>query len=244
MNHLKDIAVLVLGLGESGLAMARWAARCGAAVRVWDSREKPPNAAALARHLPQAALFTGELTDAALHGVRLVLKSPGLAPTDARIAGRLSHAADRGVLMQGELELFARALDDLKAMRGYAPKVVAITGTNGKTTTTSMAALLIGRTGRRVATAGNIGPTMLQTLSDALDLEPGVATGDVPQAAGKEKAAQKLPRAESGPAPEQDAVMPTGPSGPAAYSEATKPAAHSEASCFRPAPSGLVIGNG
>ncbi|HEX6708388.1 MAG TPA: UDP-N-acetylmuramoyl-L-alanine--D-glutamate ligase [Albitalea sp.] len=172
MNHLKDITVLVLGLGESGLAMARWAARCGATVRVWDSRETPPNAAALAQHVPQATLLAGELNEAALDGVRLVLKSPGLAPTDARIAGPLSHAADRGVLMQGELELFARALDDLKAQRGYAPKVVAITGTNGKTTTTSMAALLIERTGKRVAMAGNIGPTMLQTLSDALDLEP------------------------------------------------------------------------
>lgn len=175
MNHLKDITVLVLGLGESGLAMARWSARFGATVRVWDSREAPPNAAALAEHLPQARLFTGELTGEALEGVRLVLKSPGLAPTDARIAGALSQAADQGVLVQGELELFARALADLKEARGYAPKIVAVTGTNGKTTTTSMAAMLIERTGRRVAMAGNIGPTMLQTLADALDREPAPA---------------------------------------------------------------------
>ena len=52
------------------------------------------------------------------------------------------------------------------------PKLLAITGTNGKTTTTAMAAQLIARAGRRVAVAGNIGPTMLQTLADALDLEP------------------------------------------------------------------------
>lgn len=184
MNHLKDTTVLVLGLGESGLAMARWAARCGATVRVWDSRETPPNAAALAQHLPQAKLFTGALADEAFDGVRIVLKSPGLAPTDARIAAPLARAADGGVLVQGELELFARALDELKAERGYAPKVVAITGTNGKTTTTSMAALLIERAGRRVAMAGNIGPTMLQTLSDALDLEPLPAVVDGGEAAG------------------------------------------------------------
>jgi UDP-N-acetylmuramoylalanine--D-glutamate ligase len=182
MNHLKESTVLVLGLGESGLAMARWSARCGAAVRVWDSREAPPNAAALAQFLPQARLFTGSLDDEAFEGVRLVLKSPGLAPTDPRIAGPLARAADRGVLVQGELELFSRALDDLKAGRGYAPKVVAITGTNGKTTTTSMAALLIERAGKRVAMAGNIGPTMLQTLSDALDLEPVVDLGEAPVA--------------------------------------------------------------
>jgi len=174
MNGLKDTTVLVLGLGESGLAMARWSARCGAAVRVWDSREAPPQAAALADRVPHATLATGELTDALFDGVNLVLKSPGLSPHDARIAGPLARAADRGVLVQGELELFARALDGLKAERGYAPKVVAVTGTNGKTTTTAMAALLIERAGRRVAMAGNIGPTMLQTLGDALDGEPGL----------------------------------------------------------------------
>ena len=54
---------LVLGLGESGLAMARWSARCGATVRVWDSREAPPHAAALAQHVPGATLYTGALPD-------------------------------------------------------------------------------------------------------------------------------------------------------------------------------------
>ena len=77
--------------------------------------------------------------------------------------------------VQGELDLFAHALRDLGAERGYAPKVLAITGTNGKTTTTAMAAMLIARAGRRVAVAGNIGPTMLQTLADALDQEPAPA---------------------------------------------------------------------
>ena len=172
MKHLKDLTVLVLGLGESGLAMARGSARHGATLRVWDSREAPPHAAALAQHVPQAVLSTGALDDALFDGVRLVLKSPGLPPQDERIAGPLARAAERGVLVQGELELFARALADLKTERGYAPRVVGITGTNGKTTTTAMAALLIERAGRRVAMAGNIGPTMLQTLADALDREP------------------------------------------------------------------------
>jgi UDP-N-acetylmuramoylalanine--D-glutamate ligase len=172
MKHLHGITVLVLGLGESGLAMARWCARWGASVRVWDSREAPPHAASLAEQVSDAQLATGELNDMLLDGVQLVLKSPGLAPTDERIAAPLNRAAERGVLVQGELELFAHALADLKAERGYAPKVLAITGTNGKTTTTAMTALLVGRTGRRVAMAGNIGPTMLDTLAAALDLEP------------------------------------------------------------------------
>ena len=172
MKFLNGITVLVLGLGESGLAMARWCARCGANVAVWDSRESPPQAAALREHVPAATLLTGELTSAAFDGVQLILKSPGLAPQDPRIAAPLATALESGVLLQGELELFAHALADLKQERGYAPKVIAITGTNGKTTTASMTAMLVERADKRVALAGNIGPTMLQTLADALELEP------------------------------------------------------------------------
>lgn len=171
-SYLNDTTVLVLGLGESGLAMARWCAGAGAQLRVWDSRETPPLAGALAEHVPGAQWLRGPLTDAALDGVKLVLKSPGLSPFDERIAAVLQRAAAIGLPVQGELDLFARGLADLKAARGYAPKVLAITGTNGKTTTTAMTALLVERTGKRVAVAGNIGPTMLQTLADALALEP------------------------------------------------------------------------
>ena len=172
MNHLKDINVLVLGLGESGLALARWCASHGAQVRVWDSREQAPQDAALSEHVPSAQRLSGVLGDEALQGVQLVLKSPGLAPTDERIAALINTARQTGVPVQGELDLFARALADLKAERGYAPKVIAITGTNGKTTTTSMTAQLIERADKRVAVAGNIGPTMLQTLADVLEAEP------------------------------------------------------------------------
>ncbi|MBS0442217.1 MAG: UDP-N-acetylmuramoyl-L-alanine--D-glutamate ligase [Proteobacteria bacterium] len=181
MKHLNDIDVLVLGLGESGLAMARWCARHGARVRVWDSRDAAPGDAALAETLPAAQRLRGELGDDAFAGVKLILKSPGLAPADPRIAAPLSRAADSGILVQGELELFARALADLKEERGYAPKLLAITGTNGKTTTTAMTKGLVERAGRRVAMAGNIGPTMLQTLAEALD------------AAAREEEPQPLP---------------------------------------------------
>ena len=183
MKYLKDTTVLVLGLGESGLAMARWCARCGAHVRVWDSRDAPPQALALAEHVPSASLLSGPLGADTFDGVQLVLRSPGLAPHDERIAKPLEQAAETGVLVQSELELFARALADLKAERGYAPKVIAITGTNGKTTTTAMATKLIARAGKRVAMAGNIGPTMLQTLADALDREPAAASQVAPEPA-------------------------------------------------------------
>ena len=165
---LHDSNVLVLGLGESGLAMARWCAAKGARVQVWDSREAPPQAAALALAAPDAKLFSGELSSDLLVTVRLVLKSPGLAPHDARIAPLVAAARAVGIPVQGELALFSQALAELKAERGYAPQLLAITGTNGKTTTSAMTALLVERAGRSVALAGNIGPTMLDTLSECL----------------------------------------------------------------------------
>ena len=166
MEFAATTCVLVLGLGESGLAMARWCARRGASVRAWDSREQAPNDAAFAQ-VPGALRIVGELNAAALAGVNLVLTSPGLAPDDARIA----LALNAGVPVRGELDLFAAALAELKAERGYDPRLVAVTGTNGKTTTTAMTAALMARAGLRVAVAGNIGPTMLQTLADALDAD-------------------------------------------------------------------------
>ncbi|MDO9072297.1 MAG: Mur ligase family protein, partial [Rubrivivax sp.] len=148
--------------------MARWCARCGAAVTVWDSRDETPGDALLAAEWPGVLRIGGELTPERLTGFRLVLKSPGLAPSDTRVAPLLAEAHDTGIAVLGELDLFVRALADLKAAWDYAPQLLAITGTNGKTTTTAMTALLVERAGRRVAVAGNIGPTLLDTLSALL----------------------------------------------------------------------------
>ena len=169
---LQDQTVLVLGLGHSGLAMARWCARLGARVQVWDSRAVPPQADALRTELPQATLLSGPLGAAALQGVQLLLKSPGLSPQDEQIAPLLAAAREAGIRIDGELGLFSQALAALKAERGYAPRVLAVTGTNGKTTTTAMCALMVARCGLRVAAAGNIGPTLLDTLAQALNQEP------------------------------------------------------------------------
>ena len=168
MNFLRDTTVFILGLGDSGLAMARWCARHGAQVTVWDSRDEPPGAATLQAEWPAVQRLGGALRAEQLEGVQLVLKSPGLAPHDMRIAPFLHQARATAIAVLGELDLFARALADLKATQAYAPQVLAITGTNGKTTTTAMTALLVERAGQRVAMAGNIGPTLLDTLSDCL----------------------------------------------------------------------------
>jgi UDP-N-acetylmuramoylalanine--D-glutamate ligase len=176
MQQLAGLQVLILGLGQSGLAMARWCARWGAQVTVWDSREQPPQAQALAEQVPAARCLHAPLEAADLQGpegrlcaVQWVLKSPGLAPQDPAIAPLLQAARDKGLRVSGELDLFVQALAALKQSQAYAPQVLAITGTNGKTTTTALTALLVERAGRSAVAAGNIGPTMLDTLADRLD---------------------------------------------------------------------------
>ena len=173
MNLYQDQHVLVLGLGASGLAMARWCARCGAQVTVADTREAPPQLVALQASVPQARFVGGAFTAALLEGVQRVVRSPGLSP--AQIEPLAEAAAAQGLRIGGELDLFAQALAALREAQGYAPQVLAITGTNGKTTVTSLTGQLVERAGRRVAVAGNIGPTLLDTLSQHLD------TGSLPQ---------------------------------------------------------------
>lgn len=218
MEQLKDQHILILGLGASGLAMARWCARCGARVTVADTRETPPQLAVLKSELPAAQFMSGEFSAAMVEGsdIRAVFKSPGLTP--ASVAPLWAAAQAMGLWTGGELDLFARALADMKAAPapdsasapgeavadavqeavaedagdappqdedeaavmpvlvpvpeapvGYAPKILAVTGTNGKTTVTSLTGQLVERAGKTVAVAGNIGPTLLDTLGERID---------------------------------------------------------------------------
>ncbi|HHL4083369.1 UDP-N-acetylmuramoyl-L-alanine--D-glutamate ligase [Burkholderia sola] len=161
--------VLVLGLGESGLAIARWCARHGCRLRIADTREAPPNLAALQAEGIDAEFVGGAFTPALLDGgVELVGLSPGLSPLEPALAALVAAANERGIAVWGELEFFAQALRAL-GTSGYQPKVLAITGTNGKTTTTSLTGLLCQRSGRKVAVAGNISPAMLDRLASAID---------------------------------------------------------------------------
>ena len=171
MIELQDQHVLILGLGASGLAMARWCARQGANVTVADTREAPPQLATLRSELPQVGFIAGAFTPGLVEGtpVRMVLRSPGLSP--AEVAPVFIAANASGLWLGGELDLFFEALQTLKASQNYAPKLLAITGTNGKTTVTSLTTQLVARAGKTVAMAGNIGPTLLDTLSERLAVD-------------------------------------------------------------------------
>ncbi|MDO8283440.1 MAG: UDP-N-acetylmuramoyl-L-alanine--D-glutamate ligase [Rhodoferax sp.] len=164
--------ILILGLGASGLAMARWCVRSGAAsVTVADTRDTPPQLATLQQELPQVRFVAGAFTAALVEGQSLhaVYRSPGLSP--AAIAPVLIAAQASNTRAGGELDLYAMALQTLRASRGYAPAVLAITGTNGKTTVTSLTGQLVAHAGKTVAVAGNIGPTLLDTLAAHLDAD-------------------------------------------------------------------------
>ena len=161
--------VLILGLGASGLAMARWCVRQGARVTVADTRETPPQLASLQAELPQVDFRTGAFESGLVEGkdIRAVFKSPGLSP--AEVAPVWQAAQSIGLWTGGELDLFARALRELQAARAYAPRVLAITGTNGKTTTTALTGQLLTHAGKAAAVAGNIGPNLLDMLAQHLD---------------------------------------------------------------------------
>ena len=169
MQQLHNQSVLILGLGDSGLAMARWCVRNGAQVHVVDTRAEPPHLAVLHAELPQVKFVQGAFEARWVEGqaVRAVFKSPGLSPES--VAPVWNAAVAAGLWVGTELTLFAQALNDLQTSLAYHPKVLAITGTNGKTTVTSLTGQLLERAGKRVAVAGNIGPTLLDTLSQALD---------------------------------------------------------------------------
>ena len=168
MKNLAGKHVLVLGLGHSGLALARWCARCGAQVTVADTRADPPQCSALRESVPAASFVHSDMNATLLDGAAfdMLLKSPGLSPAD--VAGVSQAASANSIVCGNELSLFAQALADLQAGTGYAPQVIGITGTNGKTTVTSLAGQLVQRSGKSVAVAGNIGPTLLDTLTEKI----------------------------------------------------------------------------
>lgn len=171
MNDLNGKHILVLGLGESGLAAACWCAAAGARVRVADTRANPPYLAELQRRATSADFLAGEFELHLLDDIDLVVVSPGL-PSDLPI---VRQALAQGLPVIGEIELFARALRALNLMAATPVPVLAITGTNGKTTTTALTGHLLRSMGQRVGVAGNISPAALTALANH------VAQNDLPQ---------------------------------------------------------------
>ena len=168
MIELQGRYVAVIGLGESGLAMAQWAAFKGARVSVLDNRDNPPQRDALAARCPEAKLVTGGFPLAAVEGADLLAWSPGLSPLSGAAAPLYRAALAAGQPVLGEIDFFAQELA-LRAQQGYRPKVLAITGTNGKTTVTQLVGHLAAEAGLDVQMAGNVSPAMLQALRERIE---------------------------------------------------------------------------
>ena len=171
---------LILGLGESGYAMAKWCLRNAAKVSLADTRDREKlneRQKAWLAELEFAGLketYFGSLDELNLKNIDVIGISPGISPLHEPIAPFLSKAQEADIDIWGELEFFARAIAALDRMAQvnqsqYRPAVLAITGTNGKTTTTALTGQLCERAGKRVAVAGNISPAALDKLMSCLD---------------------------------------------------------------------------
>jgi UDP-N-acetylmuramoylalanine--D-glutamate ligase len=142
---------LVVGLGATGVATANFLAARGATVRVLDSRESPPGLGALQAAQPSLEIVTGNLDPRWLDGIDEVVLSPGLS-----VDIPLAHAArERGLAVIGDIELFARHCP--------AP-IVAVTGSNGKSTVTALVARMLSAGGMPALAGGNLGPPALALL--------------------------------------------------------------------------------
>jgi len=144
---------VVLGLGLTGFSLARHLAAHGAQVRIADTRPAPPFADRLAAALPDVPVATGPLDESTFAAADLIAISPGVAKDHPAIVA----AVARGAELVGDIELFARALPS-------GQKVLAVTGSNGKTTVTALTGALCRAAGLATVVAGNIGDAVLDAV--------------------------------------------------------------------------------
>ena len=168
--------VLVMGLGESGQAMAKWSLAQGAQVMMHDTREEASLGDSLhdcTQELIQLGVssisFGNNLFEIDWTDVKILAMSPGISPLDPLIEIFLHQVQERQITIWGELDFFSNALKSLEETYAYSPKVIAITGTNGKTTTTALTGVICAKSGKSVAVAGNISPSLLDKLMECLE---------------------------------------------------------------------------
>ena len=172
---------LILGLGESGVAMAKWCLRNGAEVRLADTRDQTSFTVRQNAWLEELRiaglkdLCFGPLDEGLLKNIDVIGISPGLSPVQDPTYAFLVKAEQAEIDVWSEIEFFARAISALSRMSqaqelSYAAAVLAVTGTNGKTTTTALTGQLCERAGKKVAVAGNISPAALDKLMSCLDI--------------------------------------------------------------------------
>lgn len=151
---------VVIGIGTTGISVVRYLLRAGFTPVVVDSRSQPPGLDAFRREFPQIAVETGPLNPETMLGASEIIASPGVALSEPA----LQQASEAGIPIVGDIELFARELARLEEK----PKLVAITGSNGKSTVTTLLGLMAEEAGVSVGVGGNIGVPVLDLLEQAL----------------------------------------------------------------------------
>ena len=159
---------LVVGLGASGEACTKFLLKRQWQVRATDTRSEPP---ALSRLSDTEGFSFVSLQEAQaqLKDCNLLVMSPGISPWHSAVTPLVRSAQSLGIEIVGEIELFARELLRLKSEKAYEPKVIAVTGTNGKTTTTVLTTKMASASGLKAVAAGNIGPNAVTELDRYLE---------------------------------------------------------------------------
>lgn len=159
---------LVVGLGASGEACTKFLLKRQWPVRATDTRSEPP---ALSRLSDTEGFSFVSLQEAQaqLKDCNLLVMSPGISPWHSAVTPLVRSAQSLGIEVVGEIELFARELARLKSEKAYEPKVIAVTGTNGKTTTTVLTTKMAAASGLKAVAAGNIGPNAVTELDRYLE---------------------------------------------------------------------------
>lgn len=153
-NLYKDKIITVIGLGKTGLSCVDFFRQKEATVQVIDTRENPIGAEQLDKNIP---LYTGSLKSEWLLNSDLIIISPGLAVARPEI----QQAIQAGIEVVGDVELFCR--------EAKAP-IIAITGSNGKSTVTTLTTEMAKQAGLKVGMGGNIGVPVLSLLEEDYDL--------------------------------------------------------------------------
>ena len=154
---VSDRRTLVVGLGKTGLSCVRYLCEKGRDVAVADSRLSPPGLDELRAEWPDLPVYLGEFDADLFAGFNELVVSPGISIAEPAIRG----AADKGAVIRGDIDLFSEVAD--------AP-IIAITGSNGKTTVTTLVGEMARAAGRRVEVGGNIGTPALELLGRGADL--------------------------------------------------------------------------
>ena len=160
--NLEGKMILVLGMGETGLSMVKWLSRQGAKIRVADSRIEPPGWKEVMSTFPQLEIYKGKFKGIILDDIEMLAVSPGVPLMDPCV----QQAIERGISIIGDMVLFTWAIEQNNFPK---PKVIAITGSNGKTTVTTMVGKMLKKSGWSVEVAGNIGPAILNALMECID---------------------------------------------------------------------------